>query len=177
MVGWISIPGTALSYPFLFSGDNQYYLNHTWSGQRSSAGAVFLEQACSPELTGFNTILYGHRMNNDTMFGSLGFYDDLEFWRAHPSVYLTTDAGVYRYDIFAAAQVGVRDITYALYVDDPELRRQVIAFALEHSAISTGVVPTEDDQLLTLSTCTGPGASPHRWVVQARLAQTYPLAE
>ena len=79
--GWIVIPDTPLSYPLLQGGNNQYYLNHTWQGNRNPMGAIFLDSNAGPG--DFSTLIYGHRMHNETMFGSLAEYRDLEYWRAH----------------------------------------------------------------------------------------------
>lgn len=175
VIGWICIPETDLNYPLMFSGDNSYYLNHTWSKERNAGGAIFLEQECAPELSDFNVIIYGHRMGNSTMFGSLAYYEEEEYWRNHPSVYLVTDGWVYRYDVFAAYKTGVRTSTYRLRLVEEEEKREFIDFCMGKAVYPTGITPTPDGQVLTLSTCTGLGASPDRWVVQGCLAQEYPL--
>lgn len=170
VIGWICIPGTDLNYPLMFSGDNSYYLNHTWSKERNAGGAIFLEQECDPELGDFNVIVYGHRMGNSTMFGSLAYYEEEGYWRKHPSVYLVTDGWVYRYDVFAAYRTGVRTSTYRLRLTEEEDKQEFLDFCTGRATYPTGITPTTDGQVLTLSTCTGLGASPDRWVVQAALA-------
>ena len=42
-VGWIQIPGTQISYPLMHTGDDSYYLNHTFSKKLNSAGSIFEE--------------------------------------------------------------------------------------------------------------------------------------
>lgn len=170
VVGWICIPDTDLSYPLMFSGDNSYYLNHTWSGERNAGGAIFLEEMCAPDLSDFNVIIYGHRMNNTTMFGTLKFYAEQDFWQEHPSVYLVDDGGVSRYDIFSAYEVGVREPTYRLHLTEEEEKREFVDFCVGRSEIETGIVPELDGQVLTLSTCVNLGQSDYRWVVQGSLA-------
>ena len=100
VLGWIVIPDTVLSYPLVQCGDNQYYLNRTWQDKRSSVGAIFMECKCAPDFSDFNTIIYGHRMNNESMFGVLHGYKKEDFWRDHPTVYVVTDSGVRVYDIY-----------------------------------------------------------------------------
>ena len=168
IIGWISIPDTQVNYPIVQAADNSYYLNHTWKGEYNGVGAIFMEQRCAPDFSDFNTIIYGHNMRNGSMFGELRHYNDLEFLKAHPSVYLADETGVYRYDVFAAHEVGVRTITYGLSLDDEALRQEYIDFALSDSEVDAGVQPTTADRMLTLSTCTGRGYST-RWVVQAVL--------
>lgn len=170
VIGWISIPDTQVNYPVVQAGDNEYYLNHTWKGEYNGVGAIFMEQHCAPDFSDFNTILYGHNMRNGSMFGELRHYGDPEFLKEHPSVYLADETGVYRYDVFAAHEVGVRTITYGLSIEDEPLRQEYIDFALSDSEVDTGVQPTTADRMLVLSTCTGRGYST-RWVVQAVLKQ------
>lgn len=167
ILGWITIPDTELSYPILAGRDNQYYLNHTWSGERNAAGAIFLEMNCANNFSDFNVIIYGHRMHNNMMFGTLRFYEDLNYWAEHPSVYLVSDTGVARYDIFAAYEAGVRDQTYRLDLAEEEEKQAFLDFCLSSSVLDTGVAPTTSDQILTLSTCTRQGGAATRWVVQA----------
>lgn len=174
VVGWLMIPETELSYPLLQGADNQYYLNHTWKGERNSVGAVFMEHLCDSKLTDFNTIIYGHRMNNDSMFGVLANYREMDFLRAHPSVYLASEDGVRVYDIFAAGEVGREDIVYGLDIADPEVKRTFLDFSLDNSVIDTEITPDTEDQVLTLSTCvSGWGRSAKRWTVQAVLSKEY----
>lgn len=169
VVGWIEIPGTAVSYPVLWSGDNAYYLNHTWTGAPNSGGAIFLEQTNTPDLTDFHTILYGHRMRNGSMFGSLPDYRDASYWQEHPSVYLALDGGVYRYDVFAACEAGVTGLVYRLDLEESGLEEAFLQACMEQSVIDTGIVPEAGARILTLSTCTGNGYDT-RWVVQCVLA-------
>lgn len=169
VIGWIVIPDTKLEYPLMYSGDNAFYLNHTWKKEASSAGSIFLEQYNSPELSDFNTILYGHRMINGSMFASLKYYNSQEHWEKHPYVYLLDGAGAHRYEIFSAYEASVVGRTYQLgFADDVE-KQTFLDSCVGWSVIDTGVVPTINDRILTLSTCTGKGYDT-RWVVQARLA-------
>lgn len=168
--GWIVIPDTALSYPVVQCGDNRYYLNHTWKGKRNSAGAIFLEWQVSGDFDDFSTLIYGHRMRNETMFGTLREYKDIEYWRQHPSVYLVHDGGIGRYDIYAAFEAGVRSQVYRLAFPKREDKEEFIAYGLENSAIDTGLAPSADSRIITLSTCTGRGHAT-RWVVQAVLTE------
>lgn len=172
VLGWIVIPDTVLSYPLVQYRDNQYYLNHTWQDKRSSVGAIFMECKCSPDFSDFNTIIYGHRMNNESMFGVLHGYEEENFWRDHPTVYVVTDSGVRVYDVYAAFEAGIQEIVYRLGIEEREEKQKLIDFGLEQSEISAGVVPTADGQVLTLSTCTAQGHAT-RWIVQAVLVQTY----
>ena len=173
ILGWILVPNTRLSYPLVQGEDNDYYLNRTWRKSRNSVGAIFMEHLNNPDLSDFNTIIYGHRMNNKSMFGTLKYYKDLSYWQKHPILYITDDNGSHKYEIFAAYEVSVEGDTYLLGFPSDDHKQSFIDFCLDQSGIDTGVVPTVYDRILTLSTCTGNGHAT-RWVVQARLKGEVP---
>lgn len=176
VLGWIVIPGTVLSYPLLQGSDNDYYLNHTWRGTRSAVGAIFLEYQNSSDLSDFNTIVYGHRMRNGSMFASLKYYESQSYWAQHPCVYITDDRGSYTYEIFAAYEVSTEGETYRLGFSSDTAKQAFLDYCVAQSVIDTGITPTIYDKILTLSTCTGNGHAT-RWVVQARLRGEAPAEE
>ena len=165
VLGWIVIPNTKVSYPLVQGEDNDYYLNHTWRKTRSVVGAIFVEQQSSADLTDFNTIIYGHRMNNRSMFGRLLDYKKQSYWQDHPRLYITDDSGTHTYEIFAAYEAAVGSTPYCIRFSNDTKKQTFINYGLEHSVIETGVVPEVTDRIVTLSTCTGNGHAT-RWVVQ-----------
>lgn len=165
VLGWIVIPNTKVSYPLVQGEDNDYYLNHTWRKTRSVVGAIFMEQQSSADLTDFNTIIYGHRMNNRSMFARLLDYKKQSYWQDHPRLYITDDSGTHTYEIFAAYEAAVGSTPYCIRFSNDTKKQTFINYGLEHSVIETGVVPEVTDRIVTLSTCTGNGHAT-RWVVQ-----------
>lgn len=168
VVGWIRIPDTKIDYPLMQGEDNAYYLKHTWEGRSNSVGSIFLEHLSNPELTEFNTIIYGHNMNNGSMFAGLRKYTQEGYWEKHPYVYILSDAGVYRYEVFAAHKVTLDSPVYGLSFNQSSTRIHFLTHALENTQIQTDIIPELTDRILTLSTCSGAGYTT-RWVVQARL--------
>ena len=168
VLGWIRIPDTRIDYPLLQGEDNDFYLKHTWQKQRNSVGSIFLEHLNRPDLTDFNTIVYGHNMRDKSMFGQLDNYSIEGFWETHPYVYVAIDTGVYRYEVFAFLQAPVDSVTYSIRPQRDDTKQEFIDYSMEHTWIDTGVRPVITDRILTLSTCTGRDYSA-RNVVQARL--------
>lgn len=168
VIGWILIPDTQINYPLLQTTDNEYYLTHTWKKQYNAGGSVFMEQFCAGDMSDFNTIIYGHRMIDLSMFGSLKYYKDDSYRQEHPAVYIATPERIFRYEVFAAHEPGITELTYRLGITDDEMKQAFLDFTLSRTVIDTGIVPTTGDRILTLSTCTGHGHDT-RWVVQARL--------
>lgn len=168
VVGWIYIPDSPVSYPFLQGQDNAYYLKRTWDKQWNFYGSVFMEHRSAADFSDFNTILYGHNMNDSQMFGSLTAYREQSYWQEHPCVYLVTEDRVLRYAVFASYEAALTDDTYRLVFDSDAQKEAFLRLALDKSQIKTEIVPTVEDEILTLSTCTGVTRDT-RWMVQAVL--------
>lgn len=176
VVGWIRIPDTEVDYPLMQGEDNEAYLKRAWDGSDSFSGSIFLECMNTADLTDYNTIVYGHNMRNGSMFAALRMYKDAKFMEGAPYVYILTDAGVYRYEIFAAYDAGIESPTYGLSFNQTQTKINFLDHALESSVVKSGIEPAMTDRILTLSTCTNTGYS-SRWVVQARLEMTEALLD
>lgn len=168
VVGWILIPDTQINYPLMQGTDNSYYLERTWDKKSNATGSIFLEYLSNPELTDFNTILYGHNMNDGSMFAGIREYRNDTYWQEHPYIYIRSDQGVYRYEIFSSYLATVNSITFGLGFPGEEARSQFLDHALENSVIHTGIHPETTDRIITLSTCSG-STYYTRWVIHARL--------
>lgn len=84
-IGWLSIPDTIVDYPVMHTPENpQKYLRRNFYGEYSQSGTPFLDSRCS--MDSGNLIIYGHNMQNDTMFGSLPKYMEEAYRQAHPVI-------------------------------------------------------------------------------------------
>ena len=168
VLGWIRIPDSKIDYPLLQGEDNDFYLDNNWQGTRSQMGSVFMEYQSSPDFTDYNTLIYGHNMTNGSMFSGLHKYQYAGYWETHPYVYILTDDGTLRYEVFSTYTAEVGSDTYRIRFSGAEEKADFLAMALEYSDIDTGIVPDPMDRILTLSTCSGLGYT-NRRVVHARL--------
>lgn len=166
VVGWIFLPNSQVNYPIVQGEDNQFYLEHVWNGQKNSTGSIFLEASNSADFSDFRSILYGHNMANMSMFAILHNYVSNYYIETYPYVYLVTDYGVLRYEIYSSYKAAVDSKTYALDLDD-RVKASFIQMTLDESEVDLGIEPAVTDRILTLSTCTG--NYDYRRVVHARL--------
>ena len=166
VVGWITLPGTDLSYPLLQGQDNAYYLSHAWDKTPCAAGAIFLDADSDP--SGWHTRIYGHRMNDASMFGTLRRYRDPQFRAEHPEFLIFTEAETLRCRIFAAYEAPVTGPVFQPSPGDPQARADFLADCLEQSVFSTGEPPSVENPVVTLCTCTGHGHGT-RWVVMGEV--------
>ncbi len=168
--GWIVLPGTGISYPVLQGEDNSFYLTHDWKKDVYSVGAIFLDCNSSASFGDFNTLIYGHRMQDRSMFGRLKRYKKQDYLDAHPSLYIRTAEGVFRYRIYAAYEADVNSVAYSRSLSGEDARAEFIRLGLESSVVDAGFVPRTSDRFLTMVTCTGSGYE-SRWIVQAVLVE------
>lgn len=169
VIGWIYITATDITYPIMHSDSNDRYIRSSWmdSNVYLTAGAIFMDRANSSDFSDFNTILYGHRMRNETMFGKLKYYESPGYLKEHPSVYIVTESYISRYDIYSVYEVRTSGETFQIGFGGDESKQAYIDFTLASSIYDTGIIPTVDDHILTLSTCSGIKDYSTRWVVQA----------
>ena len=167
VVGWVLIPGTKVNYPIVQGTDNEHYLKVTWDGKPYAMGSIVLECTNTPDMTQFHTILYGHNMNDGSMFAALRSYSQEKYWKEHPYIYIANSEGCFRYEVFSSYQAQVDSSTYALEFDPDWGPEYFIATIQGKSRIQTGILPEPTDRILTLSTCSGGYST--RWVVHARL--------
>ena len=170
---WITIPGTAIDYPVLQSEtDNTYYLTHTIDGAESPEGAIYTETYNSRDFEDPNTVIYGHDMANGSMFQNLLDYQDRSFFDANREVLIYTPDAIRHYRIFAAYLYDDRHLMLSFDFDDREVYRQYLdsIFSIREmgACIDTGQEVTDEDKIITLSTCYGNQAD-RRFLVQAVL--------
>ena len=169
---WIYIPETNVDYPVLQSGPNdEYYLMHHLDGSYGYPGCIFTQLLNSKDFTDYNTVLYGHNMKNGTMFRTLHYYQNEEFFYNNPYIYIYTENGVLVYEIFAAYNAGDEHIlnTYDLRTEEgfASYLDTVKEGAYLGGYIRADVEVTTANHIITLSTCTD--QSDERYLVQAVL--------
>jgi len=169
VVGWIYCEGTALNYPVLHGESNDTYLRHLYDGSYSVAGSIFIEAENRPDLTDANTILYGHYMQDETMFGGLSNWKDQAYYKEHPVLWLLTPAQDYRIDIMASYYTSAYSEAYLLFEEHNAAFEEYLAAALSRSEIATDVQAEPDAQYVLLSTCASVSGNDERFVVHGKL--------
>ena len=101
VIGWIYSPDTTINYPVVQGDDNAYYLKHLADGTENRNGCPFLDVQNRPDFTDDNSIIYGHHMQNGTMFACVSWYEDQSYYDEHPVMYLMTPEAAYRIELFS----------------------------------------------------------------------------
>lgn len=151
---WLTIPGTCVDYPVLQSSSAQpeCYLRRDINGKWRMAGSLFFQADCQPQSR--NLVVFGHNMTDGTMFGSLPDYHQEVFRKEHETIILQTVDTVYVYQVIAVLETDTAKIPFnrTNFANDADF----LAFeegVLESSVFANGHVPSSEDRLLTLVTC------------------------
>ena len=157
-VGWISIDGTNIDYPVMQTIDNpNYYLKHSFEKQYSDYGVPYVQENCDLEFSD-NCVIYGHHMNNGSMFADLCKYADEDFYREHKTIRFDTLSGFGEYEVISAFKtVAYSEQGFKYYhfvnADSAEDFDAFNAKCKELAFYDTGVTAEYGDKLITLSTC------------------------
>lgn len=71
VAAWLVIPNTLIDYPLMYTQNATYYQDHSFDRQKDIYGTPYLNAGNAKDFSDPYTIVYGHAMNNSTMFGSL----------------------------------------------------------------------------------------------------------
>ena len=158
LIGWISIPGTRIDYPVMQTKDDpDFYLKHAFDKSYSNYGVSYAAENCDADISD-NMVLYGHHMNNGSMFSDLCKYEDEDFYREHKTIYFDTLGGYGEYEVIAAFKtVAYAESGFQYYhfvnAESEAAFDEYVAKCKELSPYDTGVSAAYGDKLITLSTC------------------------
>lgn len=155
--GWLSVNNTKANYPVTQSYDNEYYLYHDIYKRDTITGWIFMDYRNDSVNLSKNTIIYGHNLISGYMFGDLKkttYYD----WYTNPENQIITFNTLNRemkWKIFAMYKTDyTTDYLTTAFFNDEEFMN-FINMIKSRSFYDFGVPVSEDDIILTLSTCTG----------------------
>lgn len=172
-IGWLSIPNTNIEYPVMFTPkDPEYYLRRAFDKTSSQSGTPFI--GTKGDINSDCFIIYGHNMKNDTMFGTLDNYADIDFWKENSTFFFNTLYEYREYEVFAAVKTeilhtddeGVRYYDYAGELSEEDYK-ELEEWLTVNSIYDTEITPIYDEQILILSTCSY-HTSNGRFIVAAR---------
>lgn len=179
--GWITIDGTKIDYPIYQTNDNTFYLAKNHLKKYSTYGSLLFD--CNNKIsvteTDKNLVIYGNNIKSGDMFGELIKYQNIDFYKTHPTINFSTqyeksiykiyavfllnayksDDNNYIYNIYRDSFVNSADFT--VWVDD----------ARERSIIDTQINVQYGDEILTLVTSSDEFKDA-RLVVMARKTRT-----
>ena len=147
------INNTAFYVPIVQGVNNSYYLNHDLNNKQSNIGSVFLDYRVNID-TSHKLLIYGHSSSDiDASFNILENYYDLNYYKNHRYIELTTDIGKYLYEIFSV-YIETDDFSYMDldFIDEKDFLMHIKK--LQAKSFYDNEISLEDlDKILILQTC------------------------
>ena len=152
IIAWLYSEGTPINYPVVQAKDNDYYLRRLIDGTYNQAGTIFADYKNNSNFEDYNTIIYGHNMKNDTMFGTLTNYKDQEYYNEHKEMYLFTENKDFIIELFAGYTTSSESDIYN-FPKTSSTNDKLIKTALSKSTFESEIEVSNEDRIITLSTC------------------------
>ena len=149
-VAWLTLDDTGIDYPVMQTDNNTKYLNVDPYGNYSLSGSIFLDFRNSSDFSDGYSIVYGHHMSNDYMFGALDRYEEVGYFNANRTGTLTIDNAEHKLNVFA---FGIMEATEEI-VFSPDDENNVRDYIKNHALIYRA---PGDGNIIMLSTCRDPG--------------------
>lgn len=154
--GWIEIYGTHINYPLLQCDNNDTYVHTDVMGNYSASGALFLDYRNQPDFSDFNSIIYGHHMEKQAMFGELSNYLDETYFDDHLYGEIYYEGKTFGFEVVTFLEADAYDWTLYTPAVESEGERAKLIGRMEECAAQTNesVEVSTSDNLVFLSTCT-----------------------
>lgn len=176
VVGWLTVNDTPIDYPVVQAADNRKYLDTTVEGEYRLSGSIFLDYRNAHTFADYNSIIFGHHMEQEKMFGCLSDFKDTAYFEDHPYGNLHFQAEDGRWvdkglEFFAVILTDAYDFDlYTPAVADGERQAyldHIYEIAMHERQMDVGV----EDRLVLLSTCTSEITN-GRYILVGKLSDT-----
>lgn len=168
--GWIYIEDTPISYPILWSGDDNTYLRHTYEGKYDIMGSILLSEYNDPDFIDQNNLIFGHNSHGETMFGTLKNYADGKYFNDHLYVNIILPGRTLKYRVFSAFETDSTSNVYTVRFGTENGYKSWKQNMATASVVDTDVKQVNNlTNTITLSTCSKNSGSERRFVVIAQL--------
>ena len=159
---YIYIEDTNVSYPIVQSPtDDEFYLKHSAEDKSYlPQGAIYTELCNHKNFNDPFTIIYGHNNYGDSMFTTLHYFEDSEFFESHPYFYIYTPDRRLTYQVVSAFKYDDRHImnmytnfSNRTLVDDFQKVVLNPESSLKNVREELDVTVDRDSKFVILSTC------------------------
>ncbi|HAM14838.1 MAG TPA: SrtB family sortase [Eggerthellaceae bacterium] len=155
---WLYIPNTVVNYPVVQGQDNDHYLYYDFDGNQgwlAEYGAIFLDYRNKRDFSDPVSFIYGHHMNDGSMFASIAQMADQARFDECRTQYVLSPGGNYRLRSFALVHCGadepIVETTFAS-------RKDMVAYIqdkMDRSMVAVGDAPPAESirKVFALATC------------------------
>ena len=175
VIAWVQVPGTDISLPVAAaeSDDPDFYLHHDVYGDWNFAGVPYLDAECEGDFDCGVAVVYGHHLNNGTVFSVLAEYSDRAFAEEHPHILLQTRDWKRVYEVEYAEVVNASVPTKRCTFASTEDFREYLEAGRERADVVLKDASPARTCALQLVTCSYSTYRNERTVVTATVAEEY----
>lgn len=155
VVSYIEVPGTSVKYPVVKTTDNKYYLRHSFDKSYNKAGWIFMDYRNDAYDYQNNTIIYGHKRNDGTMFTSLKNVLTEEWFKNEDNriIKLANEKENTIWQIFSVYKIEQESYYLATKFKTDKLYKEFLEDMQKRSIFDFKASVNIQDKILTLSTC------------------------
>ena len=158
IVAWVYVPGTNINYPVVQARDNDYYLTRDFDGDQgllTNFGAIFMDYRNSFDFSDMASYIYGHNMQDGSMFADLAGMTNQQRFDECRTVYLLTPEGNYKLRTFSLVHCpSTENIVQTTFATAQE-RTNYVQDKMDRSVCSADDNPQASDikKMIVLATC------------------------
>lgn len=156
---YLRVPNTNIDYIVVKGTDNEYYLNHNFNKDKNISGWTFADYKNRFDGTDRNIVIYGHNTVDKSMFGSLKYVLD-STWQNEENnhtVILVFPDGLKKYKVFSTYKIENEEYYINTEFKNNAEFKEFLNKIKSRSNYNYNVDLNEDDNILTLSTCSNNG--------------------
>ena len=168
-VGWLTVNNTNIDYPVVKYSNNDYYLNKDYYQNKNRHGWIFMDYRNDYKDLSDNTIIYGHNLANQKMFGTLRYATNPTWYKKTKNQIITFNTlnENMKWQIFSIYKLPVTDDYLIANFSTNEEKINFLQMITNRSIYNFNQTFDEETKILTLSTCSN--GSKERLVVHAKL--------
>lgn len=169
--GWLTVYGTHIDYPLTQGEDNSKYVNTDAKGSFSLSGSLFLDYRNDRSFRDVNSIIYGHHMEKEKMFGEVESFSQETYFDGHRYGSVYDGERWQGIEFFAFLSADAYDpVLYDAKLQGEDGRERYLAYVREHAMNFRDISFRQDDRYIALSTCTT-GSTNGRHLLVGRLTE------
>lgn len=151
-VAWLRCAGTVIDYPVMQGRNNDQYLRRLPDGTWNMSGSLFLDYRCAADFSDAVSVIYGHNMNDGSMFACLENYNDQTWYDDHPALELSTPDSGYTLPVLYGFEIPAQEwVDRGFETADPAA---LTDYAARHTTFVSNTAWDGTTPLLALLTCT-----------------------
>ena len=177
IVGWVYMPHTRINYPIVRADDNDYYLSHDFEYQEgwiARCGTPFMDCRNQSDWSDLANFVYGHHLNDGTMFADIAGLKDQKRFDECRIVYLLTPRGNYRLRSFTLVHCSAYDpLVQTRFYSAGEFESYV-QDKVDRSTVAVGSIPaaSEIGKVFAFTTCDGEYLIDARYILMCYIEAT-----